>query len=56
MHAYVHEPAYTYSVSHYGIKGEFVENMVMGIFHYTMNLKSLRMLKKKKGVKHVAMT
>ena len=48
MHAYVHEPAYTYSVSHYGIKGEFVENMVMGIFHYTMNLKSLRMLKKKK--------
>lgn len=42
------------SVSRYGIKGEFVENMVKGIFLYLMSLKSLGMLKEQKGVRHVA--
>lgn len=29
------------SASHYVMKEEFVENIVMGVFLYTMNLKSL---------------
>lgn len=30
--ACVFAPAYASSVSHYGIKGEYVESMIMGIF------------------------